>query len=305
MKEKGKKLTPLQEKVLPLAIACTSSCTATATIQPFDTIKVRMQTRGEKGETKRGLAGMIRDMYRKEGISSFYSGLNAAMGRQFLYGTIRVGVYRYLYSRESQLHQYVPFYKKMMFSITSGLIGSFFGSPFDLVLVRSQADITNPPELRRNYSGVINGLGRITREEGFTTLWKGYSINCVRSATLSSVMLSTNDEIKERINALRKIDKSDMPTNLVAALISGAACSFCSLPFDNVKVKFQKMTPDSSGNMPYKSIPDIFAKTFQREGIRGFWTGYSAFYMRTAPHSMIMLILTDRLHKMFDPNYHL
>mgnify|MGYP002142777608 CR=1 FL=1 len=297
------RLSSLQEKLIPFTIASVSSCTATAIIHPFDTLKVRMQTKSEGGKPL-GFFQMAKVM-QAEGTSSFYAGLNAALLRQLFYGTTRVGMYRYLYSKEFQKEGVVPFFKKLLFSAFSGATGSFFGSPFDLVLVRTQSDITLPPEKRRNYKGVWEALNRICAKEGVPTLWKSYSINSVRSATLSSVMLSTNDEIKERVAKARNMPRADTPTNVVAALISGAACAFCSLPFDNVKTKYQKMVPLPDGTLPYSSLRDVFSKTLKREGIRGFWTGYSAFFLRVAPHSVIMLLFTDFLHKRFDPNYKL
>jgi solute carrier family 25 oxoglutarate transporter 11 len=40
--------------------------------------------------------------------------------------------------------------------------------------------------------------------------------------------------------------------------------AFVSLPFDNAKVKLQKMKPDAQGNLPYKNILDALGKTISR-----------------------------------------
>jgi hypothetical protein len=45
-----------------------------------------------------------------------------------------------------------------------------------------------------------------------------------------------------------------------AALISGFFASACSLPFDFVKTRIQKMKPDASGKMPYSSMADCAMK---------------------------------------------
>ena len=247
------------------------------------------------------MSGTVKTMLAEDGIRGFYKGLGSALLRQFTYGTIRIGTYRYLMENEQKKNQSVPFSKKFAYSLASGAIGSFFGNPFDVVLVRFQADSTLAPELRRNYKGVLDAFGRMYKEEGIRSFWKGYIISLLRAASMTSVMLSTNDEVKERINKFRNVKKSDTLTNLASAAVSGFACSFCSLPFDNIKTKLQKMRADSTGKLPYSGIADAFGKTFQREGITGFWAGYSAFFMRVAPHAMIVLLLDEFLRSNFTP----
>jgi len=71
---------------------------------------------------------------------------------------------------------------------------------------------------------------------------------------------------------------------------AGFVCSVLSLPFDNIKVKLYKMKPDSAGNYPYLGVLDCFKKSIKREGISGLWVGFNYFYMRQAPHAMIVNI---------------
>ncbi len=303
-------VSKFSETLMPFLFASISSCTATAVIQPIDTVKVRMQIAGEnKGlsgassvKTKQNIFTIANELVHKEGYGALYRGLSSALLRQFTYGTIRIGVYRYLFDHEAKINKTVSFNKKFLFSLTSGAIGSFFGNPFDVVLVRMQSDNTLPADQRRNYRGVGDAFARMFREEGITSFWKGYLISLLRAVSMTSVMLTTNDEVKELINKYRGLKKSDTITNLLAAAVSGIACSFCSLPFDNVKTKLQKMKKNPDGTMPYNGVFDCFRKTYRREGITGFWSGYSAFYMRVAPHAMILLMVDSFLHRTFNKN---
>ena len=76
-------------------------------------------------------------------------------------------------------------------------------------------------------------------------------------------------------------------------MISGVLTSFSSLPFDNAKVKLQKMKPLPDGTLPYKNIVDVIAKTIRNEGFTRLWVGYTVFYFRIAPHVCITLIAQD------------
>ena len=55
---------------------------------------------------------------------------------------------------------------KIFASLTAGFVGSFIGTPPDVVLIRDQLDKMSPPEERRNYKNVFDAFIKIIREEG-------------------------------------------------------------------------------------------------------------------------------------------
>lgn len=301
-KNSTRKLAPWQETAMPFVFGSIASCTATAIIQPMDTLKVRLQIASEAGGST-SVFSTASKMVAQEGVGAFYHGLGSALLRQVTYGTIRVGAYRYLSERDAKNNVPVTLGKRFSYSLFSGAVGSLFGNPFDVVLVRFQSDNTLPPEQRRNYKGIGDAFSRMFREEGILSFWKGYVISLLRACAMTSVMLTTNDEVKKKVNQVRGVSKADNLTNVAAAAISGVACSFCSLPFDNIKTKLQKQKKLPDGTLPYAGVMDCFSKTVKREGITGFWTGYTTFYFRVAPHAMVLLILEDLLHRTFNPAY--
>jgi solute carrier family 25 oxoglutarate transporter 11 len=54
----------------------------------------------------------------------------------------------------------------------SGAIAVCFGTPFDVALVRMQADSMKPAESRRGYKNVVDALVRVYKEEGFMKLYR-------------------------------------------------------------------------------------------------------------------------------------
>jgi len=64
-------------------------------------------------------------------------------------------------------------FQKIYSSLLAGGIGSIVGTPADLVLIRMQSDSTLPPEQRRNYKNIFDAFGRIVRDEGVLSCWKG------------------------------------------------------------------------------------------------------------------------------------
>jgi solute carrier family 25 oxoglutarate transporter 11 len=50
-----------------------------------------------------------------------------------------------------------------------------------------------------------------------------------------------------------------------------------------------------TGILPYRGIIDCATKIFQKEGPLGFYGGFSAYYTRTAPHAMIILLSIESI----------
>lgn len=93
----------------------------------------------------------------------------------------------------------LSFFQKAYCASFAGFIGSLVGNPPDLALVRMQADARLPPAERRNYKNVIDAFSRIAKDEGFFALWRGATPTIVRAIVLNLAMLSSYDEVKERI----------------------------------------------------------------------------------------------------------
>lgn len=279
-----------------------SGMIASAVIQPIDTVKVRIQLIGEAAQkgTSTSPIAVARDILAKEGAKGFYKGLDSSLFRQATYCTARLGIYKTLFKNVQEKNGRVTFVEKGAISLIAGFLGSLIGNPSDLVLVRFQSDAFLPVEQRRNYRNVFQAFGRIVREEGLLTLWRGSAPTVLRAMSMNLGMLTTYDEIKERLNRSTGT-KDTFRTQIIAGICSGVVCSFLSLPFDNVKTKLQKMTPDKEGKLPYKGVIDCFSKSIKREGVTGLWIGYPTFFTRVAPHSIIVLLTQDFLHFYFNP----
>ena len=111
------------------------------------------------------LSGMIK----REGPLSVYRGIDAAVGRQLVYGTARIGLHRTI--SDIMVNKYndgkpVNFGMKALSGMMSGSVAVCIGTPFDIALVRLQSDSMAPVKERRNYKNVFDAFVRTTKEEG-------------------------------------------------------------------------------------------------------------------------------------------
>lgn len=175
---------------------------ASSTIHPIDLTKVRMQLLGEGGKgPKLNLVQVATTVVREEGISALYAGLSAALMRQAVYGTARIGLHREFSNilKDRQEGDTLPVHLKVASSMGSGAIASFIGNPFDVSLVRMQADGMRPAAERRGYTNVFNALFRIAKEEGVFRLWKGVEPTILRAMAMNVGMMASYDQFREII----------------------------------------------------------------------------------------------------------
>lgn len=278
------------------AIGGLSGMLATCVIQPIDIVKVRLQVRGEAGHANLSPFSVAKELRAEAGFKGFYKGLDSALVRQATYTTARFGIYlnvtQQMKRNLPEGQESISFGQRCLASLIAGGLGSFFGNPADLALIRLQTDSTLPPDQRRNYKNVVDAFTRIAREEGITALWKGVGPTMVRAMSLNLGMLGPYDQAKEMIS---KVTGPTKAANLGASAIAGFLASFLSLPFDNLKTKLQRMKANPDGSLPYKGMMDCAMKTVAKEGPMGFYTGFPTYYVRIAPHAMLTLLFSDAL----------
>lgn len=228
------------------------------------------------------------------------SSLSASIMRQAVYGTARLGLHREFsdYIKHNYNNgQNVTALQSAGSAMLAGALASIIGTPFDVSLVRMQADGMKPAAERRGYKNVFDALFRISKEEGITKLWRGFEPTAFRAVAMNVGMMASYDQAKQ---AITKVNGDNISTSLMSSAVSGLCASFTSLPFDMMKTRLQNMKPDpTTGQMPYKNVLDCGFKIARQEGVLTFWRGFSAYYARTAPHAMIILIVLEQFNKAY------
>lgn len=284
---------PVWKAIKPYFNGGLSGMGATCIIQPIDMVKVRLQL-GATG----GPIGVAKDIIAKDGFGALYKGLSAGLLRQATYTTARLGIFQQIttYAKELNNGQNLPLWQKAACGLTAGGLGALVGTPADLTLIRMQADSTLPVDQRRNYKGVGDAMAKIVKEDGVAGLFRGGGPTVVRAMALNMGMLASNDQAKEWIEAAG-FEKGGSAAVLGGATIAGFFASACSLPFDFVKTRLQKMTPNPDGSMPYKGPVDCAMQTLKNEGPLKFYTGFPTYLVRIAPHVVFTLMFLDALPK--------
>ena len=91
-----------------------------------------------------------------------------------------------------------------------------------------------------------------------------------------------------------------LATRLGASAAAGFTAALFSLPFDLIKSRLMAQKPDPiTKEMPYKGVMDCALQILKKEGMLGFFGGFTAYYGRCAPHAMIILLSIESITGMY------
>ncbi|XP_033642115.1 mitochondrial 2-oxoglutarate/malate carrier protein-like [Asterias rubens] len=273
---------------------------ATVFVQPLDLVKNRMQMSGEGGASRQYKTSghAIRAIIAGEGVLGLYNGLSAGLLRQATYTTTRLGIYTTLFDMVSGPDGKPPnFLTKALIGMTAGATGAFVGTPAEISLIRMTSDGRLPVNERRGYSSVFNALARITKEEGLVTLWRGCGPTVARAMVVNAAQLASYSQAKQFLMGTGYF-QDNILCHFGASMISGLVTTIASMPVDIAKTRIQNMRI-IDGKPEYSGAIEVLRKTIQKEGVFSLWKGFTPYYTRLGPHTVLTFIFLEQLNKFY------
>jgi len=271
---------------------------ATLFVQPLDLVKNRMQLAGTSGKKEyKSSIHALRSIIANEGLLTVYTGLSAGLARQATYTTTRLGIYTWLFENFSEPNKSPSFLMKAALGMSAGACGAFVGTPTEVALIRMTSDGRLPLDQRRNYKNVFDAIGRIYSEEGLLAMWRGCIPTIGRAMVVNAAQLATYSQAKQTILATNYI-QDGVFCHFCASMISGLATTVASMPVDIAKTRIQNMRI-VDGKPEYSGTLDVFRKVVKNEGFFSLWKGFTPYYMRLGPHTVLTFIILEQMNSMY------
>ena len=171
---------------------------------------------------------------------------------------------------------------------TSGFLGGVAGNPADVLNVRMQHDAALPPLQRRNYRHAIDGLVRMTREEGWRTAFRGVLPNSLRAMLMTASQLASYDGITSLIIAKTQL-VDNLTTHFCASIAAGLVATTICSPVDVVKTRVMS-AKESEG------LAQLLATIYKAEGMGWMFRGWVPSFVRLGPHTVATFLFLEQ-HK--------
>lgn len=287
-------MTTTVKKSYPFYFGGAASCVAAVVVHPFDLTKVRLQN--TKGNVKQGMFSTMIKIGKNEGVLKLYAGLSASILRQATYSTVRFGVYEKLKDFiTSKTNKKANVGELLLCSSIAGALGGACGNPGDVINVRMQNDGQLPREQRRNYKHAIDGIIRISKEEGSMALFRGVGPNINRAILMTSSQCVSYDMFKAII--LNHTSMQDGITlHLTSSVLAGLVATTVCSPVDVIKTRI--MSASTSDHR--MSATQIMKQMFKSEGIPSFFKGWTPAFIRLGPQTIITFVVLEQFKTWHD-----
>jgi len=173
-------------------------------------------------------------------------------------------------------------------------VAAYIGTPAEVALIRMTADGKLPPAERRGYKNAFNALYRISKEESVATLWKGAGPTVIRAMVVNGAQLASYSQTKEVLVKSTYFNEGIF-LHFVASMISGLVTTIASMPVDIVKTRVQKSSEATNA-------VKIFVDVIKNEGLFSLWKGFTPYYARLGPHTVLTFIFLEQFN-VFYKNY--
>ena len=207
------------------------------------------------------------------------------------YSTTRFGVYEELKETFTTAKTAPSFPSLIAMASASGWLGGVAGNPADVLNVRMQHDAALPAAERRNYKNAIDGLVRMTREEGWRSLLRGVWPNSMRAVLMTASQLASYDEFKHLLIAHTPL-QDNLTTHFSASFCAGFVATTVCSPVDVIKTRV--MSAKES-----KPLLILLRDIYRAEGIAWTFKGWVPSFIRLGPHTIATFLFLEQHKKIY------
>jgi len=176
----------------------------------------------------------------------------------------------------------------------AGGIAGVVGNPGEIIMVRMQGDYAKVPEKRLNYKHCFDGLFRMVREEGFSSLARGMTPNVVRAVLMHASQLASYDYFKRALLTTGYF-KDNIGLHFTASFAAGTVATTVCSPADVLKSRIMNASgPGSSSTL------NAITTAIRNEGPMFMFKGWVPAWSRLQPTTILIFICLEQLKSLTD-----
>jgi solute carrier family 25 citrate transporter 1 len=268
-------------------------------LQPLDVAKTRLQL--DKEKKYKGMFDCLRKVVKEEGVKSLYKGLTPFVTHLTLKYALRFGLFEKIRvllnggktTASSNGQNFIA-------GMAVGCIeATMIVTPFEVVKTRLQKQKGNK---NLKYSGPIDVVIKVSREEGIRRLWSGNIPTVIRQGSNQAFNFMSMQILNEVLWGKKQGDGRTLEVwkTLLNGLLAGAVGPCFNAPVDVIKTRMMAQTYVPGEPVKYKNWFQAGTLIAQEEGVRALWKGIIPRLTRLAPGQAITWACVMRVTAWFE-----
>ncbi|KAL1820147.1 hypothetical protein DCAR_0416455 [Daucus carota subsp. sativus] len=164
----------------------------------------------------------------------------------------------------------------------AAIVSKSAAAPIERVklLLQNQGELLKRGQLKRPYTGIGDCFGRILRDEGVLSFWRGHQANVIRYFPTQSFNFAFKGYFKGLFGCSKEKDGylKWFAGNIASGSAAGATTSLFLYHLDYARTRLgtdSKWCP-VNGQRQYKGLTDVYRQTWASDGIKGLYRGFGA-----------------------------
>ena len=257
---------------------------------PLDVVKTRVQLQTGKGVGEDAYSGMLdcfRKIIAKEGPSRLYRGITAPIlmeapkrATKFAANDEWAKVYRKMFG-VTKMNQQLS----ILTGASAGATESFVVVPFELVKIRLQDKAQ-----AHKYSGMLDCVQKIIRQEGILTLYQGLESTMWRHILWNAGYFGCIFQVRALLPKASD-KKGQIMNDLISGTVGGTFGTILNTPMDVVKSRIQNAPKVAGGFRKYNWAWPSLGLVMREEGFGALYKGFVPKVLRLGPGGGILLVV--------------
>jgi len=272
----------------PFWLGGVAASIAASITHPLDLTKVRLQASGDKSMIK-----SLQKTVKTAGFRGLFDGISGTLMRQMSYSLCRFWAYDESKKLVVKGTNPPPWQLALAGSMAGGIAG-VVGNPAEIIMVRMQGDFAKPPEKRLNYKNCFDGLYKMVRDEGASSMARGMGPNVVRAVLMNASQLASYDWFKEQL--IRSGYMNDgFGLHFTASFAAGTVATTVCSPADVLKSRIMNASAPGS-----TSTLQAIRTAIATEGPMFIFKGWVPAWSRLQPTTILIFVTFEQLKKGVD-----
>ncbi|KAG7813145.1 hypothetical protein KL921_000691 [Ogataea angusta] len=162
----------------------------------------------------------------------------------------------------------LPFVYQFLAGAIAGVSEILVMYPLDVVKTRIQLQVGTGG--KGEYTGIIDCLTKIVKNEGPSRLYRGITAPILMEAPKRATKFAANDEWGKVYKRAFGVSQMTQPLAILTGATAGATESFVVVPFELVKIRLQDKTSK------YNGMGDVVRQIIKKEGVLALYNGLEA-----------------------------